>query len=342
MIKKNYIFIEYLRAVAAISVAIAHVYGLYIHDKYPQVQNTIGRLLLEMVYTGGFGVCLFFLISGFIIPLSFSNFKEFAVRRFFRIYPAFLAACIMAFFIMNQEIGYRHILAYSLVLADLFNAPRVITGVEWTLRMEIVFYIYIGILMWKRKLNYKAVFTAAFAILALNILTKGHWEDNRPLPLIYFYILLTGVIFYFNHMGQLARRQIMWLSITTVLLFIITFQIFELKPYRQLTYPFLAIVVFYLSFKYQNKFAPNKVVTFFSNCSYSLYLLHNFVFKYAVLNLAFLQNIILIHMCAWSILIATCYLLHAAIEQPFINLGKKLSKRYRVIVYQEFAMQGVK
>ncbi len=40
---------------------------------------------------GAFGVALFFLISGFVIPLSFQSYGrlDFLVARFFRIYPTY-------------------------------------------------------------------------------------------------------------------------------------------------------------------------------------------------------------------------------------------------------------
>ncbi len=77
--------IHYLRGIAALLV-VAYHNKQYLNEVY--AQKDLGDLLF---ISGGFGVDLFFIISGFIIMLS-SQKKEtnspinFMTRRFFRIY----------------------------------------------------------------------------------------------------------------------------------------------------------------------------------------------------------------------------------------------------------------
>jgi len=44
------------------------------------------------IYKGGFGVALFFLISGFVIPFSFLRYTRtgFAIARILRLWPAYM------------------------------------------------------------------------------------------------------------------------------------------------------------------------------------------------------------------------------------------------------------
>lgn len=91
--------IHYLRGVAALLV-VAYHNKQYLNEVY--AQKDLGDLLF---ISGGFGVDLFFIISGFIIMLS-SQKKEtnspinFMTRRFFRIYPVFFI-CTILFFLLN-------------------------------------------------------------------------------------------------------------------------------------------------------------------------------------------------------------------------------------------------
>lgn len=91
--------IHYLRGIAALLV-VAYHNKQYLNEVY--AQKDLGDLLF---ISGGFGVDLFFIISGFIIMLS-SQKKEtnspinFMTRRFFRIYPVFFI-CTILFFLLN-------------------------------------------------------------------------------------------------------------------------------------------------------------------------------------------------------------------------------------------------
>lgn len=84
--------IHLLRGVAVLFVVLYHFKG-YLNDVY--VQRDLGQILFG---SGGFGVDLFFMISGFIIALSTQNVTSktvFAIRRFFRIYPAFIIVFVV-------------------------------------------------------------------------------------------------------------------------------------------------------------------------------------------------------------------------------------------------------
>lgn len=113
-IQKNTYFaphIDYIRGFASLAVFLFHVVGLVFgFDKLPwngwcrNFWAPTSFLLLYPLTYGSYGVAIFFVVSGFCIHLSFlSNPKKcwinFAERRFFRIYPPYLFAFLLFFFV---------------------------------------------------------------------------------------------------------------------------------------------------------------------------------------------------------------------------------------------------
>ncbi len=104
-------FLDTLRGGAILGVAIFHALGLAFGvDELPwagRIRDVAGagasRLLLP-AYFGYLGVAVFFVVSGFCIHLSHArsgeaSFGAFFVRRFFRIYPPYLASLLLFSFL---------------------------------------------------------------------------------------------------------------------------------------------------------------------------------------------------------------------------------------------------
>lgn len=101
--------------------------------------------LLQTINLGRFGVVLFFLISGFVIPFSFSGerpLRQFVRSRFFRIYPAYwLAVMLLAAILIGRGflLDPALIAANLTLLHSLMGYPSVFPG-SWTLLYELAFY----------------------------------------------------------------------------------------------------------------------------------------------------------------------------------------------------------
>ena len=99
----RYEYLDVLRGIAVIAVCFMHVTG-YIYRTYGNnhpLSPMLDFFVVSSVDWGRFGVVLFFLISGFIIPNSLkpgSSLGRFFVSRMFRLYPVFWVVLGVIFF----------------------------------------------------------------------------------------------------------------------------------------------------------------------------------------------------------------------------------------------------
>ncbi|TSC70773.1 MAG: acyltransferase [Parcubacteria group bacterium Gr01-1014_46] len=111
---------------------------------------------LEWYRYGNLGVQLFFIISGFVIVQSLhgKTLKDFAVGRFLRLFPLFWILCTATYLITllipdTSTVSFTEYLRSMTMFGDLFNGivgyTRLIDPSYWTLTVELIFYIAIGI-----------------------------------------------------------------------------------------------------------------------------------------------------------------------------------------------------
>jgi peptidoglycan/LPS O-acetylase OafA/YrhL len=102
---------------------------------------------------GRYGVHVFFVISGLVITMTVLRSRDamdFAVRRFARIYPAFLVSALLTFALMRLagppefQIGGIDLLANVPVVADDLGR-KFVDGAYWSLSVEVKFYLFVAI-----------------------------------------------------------------------------------------------------------------------------------------------------------------------------------------------------
>lgn len=96
---RRYENIDALRAIAATLVVVQHFFGDIVREaRDPQGPFAqLAEMSMNGVDLGRFGVVLFFLISGFVVPFSIRGarpLQRFAISRFFRLYPALWLAVL--------------------------------------------------------------------------------------------------------------------------------------------------------------------------------------------------------------------------------------------------------
>ncbi|MFC6886839.1 MULTISPECIES: acyltransferase family protein [Actinomadura] len=141
-------WLDALRGWAALLVALHHASYAYLPS---------ARAALVGVFDPGwYGVLVFFLVSGYIVPASLErhgSVRRFWLGRFFRIYPLLAVACLLA--VMPFLLGLRGlraglerydpvtaVLAHLTMLQDLLAVPNAM-NVLWTLSYEMAFYLLV-------------------------------------------------------------------------------------------------------------------------------------------------------------------------------------------------------
>jgi peptidoglycan/LPS O-acetylase OafA/YrhL len=161
--------------------------------------------LYHWLNLGQYGVFVFFLVSGYIVPASLErrgSLRGFWISRAFRLYPMFVLAVGLS--LLAGELGYGtyfgvapHPLAAG--LSWLFMLQNVNGGlnvpvVTWTLSYEMIFYLLLAALFsWgvhRRSGWYAAAFAAGAVALGgiLPMAALDHWRGSGDAPLV-----VTGV-----------------------------------------------------------------------------------------------------------------------------------------------------
>ncbi len=134
---------------------------------------------------GRYGVLLFFLVSGYVIPMSLERHgsaRRFWTGRLFRIYPAYLVTIALA---VAYGAWHGGLLAQASMLVDPLGV-RGTVRVFWTLSYEMIFYLVVaGLYAWglHRHSALWAAGTALTALLAGPALPDG-WLAGRWLPAV--------------------------------------------------------------------------------------------------------------------------------------------------------------
>ncbi|WP_272493056.1 acyltransferase family protein [Jidongwangia harbinensis] len=167
------------------------------------------RLFDGWLWTGRYGVMLFFLVSGYVIPMSlerYGNLRRFWLGRLFRIYPAWLLAVVLAG-VAIAVLDHRRMpaaltadpvagaLAHLTMLQELLGLPNLL-GVFWTLSYEMVFYLFMSALFVFGLHRRPAVFAIGIAAAALAggwNLPDGAFTARGPGPLVTT-VLVTAVV----------------------------------------------------------------------------------------------------------------------------------------------------
>ncbi len=135
-----------LRGVAATMVFLAHVLGGVGLNVYPHDSSYF--TVFEAPWNfGRWGVWLFFVISGYVILPSVRRYspREFALRRFFRLYPLFLAFSLL-FIAVNAysktfpDLNDLDSIVPALLLINLLTHTEQLTPNAWSLSYEVLFY----------------------------------------------------------------------------------------------------------------------------------------------------------------------------------------------------------
>jgi peptidoglycan/LPS O-acetylase OafA/YrhL len=159
--------IDGLRFIAIIGVVAFHLGGRYFERPARPFWEPGGDIAGWVVYTGFFGVQLFFVISGFVLALPFAQaelvggrtveLKKYFWRRITRLQPPYVISLVVYFVVaminnfgpVTAQLGkyVEHFVAHVFYLHGAFYGPLDTPGyfalnhVTWSLEVEVQFYI---------------------------------------------------------------------------------------------------------------------------------------------------------------------------------------------------------
>lgn len=334
------VFLDYLRVFAFLSVLIGHKLFTEVSNlinMYPSnhiSQQYLINFVSSAFYGGGAGVIVFFMISGYIIlhVINYENPIEFLIKRFFRIYPllifAIIIQAILLYTVNDQKINFTNLFLQMSLFGDFFNTPYSLAGVEWTLRVEIIFYIFVAVLSFLKLINKGYIITLIF--VACTILL----EKLAPFPsglfvgyfTIYFPFLFLGSVVYF-----FEKKKVNFITLFLFIIFIFENYFSMIGEFQKgwLTSNFAVVgfIIFILLWLLRNNiinFKINKYMFFISSLTYSVYLFHNFLWSYIGLFFK-IENKFLIFL----ILLIFCFIVTKIIENPMNKLGKTFSNKFK-------------
>ena len=328
-------FLDFLRCMAAFSVLLQHA--------CEKIFPSFAYFSSHYFQFGVFGVTLFFLSSGFVIPVSLEkthSLRKFWINRVFRLYPLYLASMIATLGIIAARGGVlpsvTDILANLTMLQKFLGQPSIL-HLYWTLSLEMAFYIMVSLVFlagWLRKSVALAVVSLAVSLLVGVVCTQiFHLFTQGWGTVFYFSTMFIGFLYYRRHKGQVSRGVLVSvvLSALAVLLMITYFNLYgKDKPEAMGTLSFLpvttaiagAYLLFTLSFVLRRIQYPSFLLTL-GVISYSLYLVQATVFTVIpVLPNPYLTVIVWI-----AAIILISFVTYRVIEAPLMGLGKKLQRR---------------
>lgn len=170
-------WLDALRGIAALVVVFDHSSYAFMAD--------FRQELMPQFNTSRYGIMVFFLVSGYIIPASLERrgcVRTFWIGRIFRVYPLW-AAVVTVLLAVNQlgiaemrDFGQQSAatvaVAHATMLQELLGTPSLLL-VLWTLSYEMSFYLLVVALFTVRLHQQSAAVAVVLAVLATVSVTAG-------------------------------------------------------------------------------------------------------------------------------------------------------------------------
>ncbi len=354
-------FANQLRGVAVLCVIVTHYLGIYWGARELVAQYTFAPVLagakpVFMPYSapptfnyGPFGVALFFLISGFVIPFSLEKMGRlrFLAARALRIYPSYWVATAFMLGVTWLSSCYWHIpfhvdawqLGANLLLVNAELGLPSTDLVNWTLSVEVKFYVA-AVLLWPllRRAPVATLLCYALAIFGLILVLPAPWKlgaidfsiDNAKVEAMYTVFLFIGTLFHFAVKGRIAPRA---LGAAVLAMFALFFAMWPrtalADQYWKVTANYgYALVVFSLCYRWRERFRAARVLDFFAAVSYPLYLIHA-ISGYVVMHILMDQGLPYLAAAPLALLavLFSATVLHYTVELPTADAGKRLGRQ---------------
>jgi peptidoglycan/LPS O-acetylase OafA/YrhL len=305
--------LDFLRGMASLSVALFHFCNIL----------SPGTLLSISQY-GKFGVQVFFVISGFVIPYSLFRgqyniryYPTFILKRLIRLDPPYLVTIgiilvlgWLSLLLPYAKNGEFHVTPVQVLLhlgyLNTFFGYEWLNDVFWTLAIEFQYYLLMGLVfpvIFSRNPAIRLASLAALGLMSL-VVTSGVFV------FAYIFLFLMGIVTCQQRVGLIGKKQY---ALLLGLLLVFTF---FANGVPTLVAGSLAVFsMLFLSFR-------NAIFTFLGNISYSLYLLHSPIGRRALnigIRLAHPETEaakLAVIVMATAVSLLAAYILYRLVEKP--------------------------
>ncbi|EFA4099485.1 acyltransferase [Escherichia coli] len=346
-------FVNTIRGVASLVVMLAHYIISFNafsggYGGLPKIEGGVFKNASDLLgfgmpsfSYGAFGVALFFLVSGFVIPLSLTKLTTqrygifaFIVSRILRIWPVYVIGFAISML-------FRWVSFNGSELSDAYNMYDVIyhltlfrdwiggmplDGVSWTLEIEIKFYLLSAIFAYatvkgKQYITIVAM-AGAFAGYYFGVQTPIYFIFPHSILYCFQFILFMtiGTNLYLLYAGVISKNKaILWIGVS------LGSFIYVCPPDSKVGY-LVAFLVFLSCYVARDSFSGGTVTSFFAKISYPMYVVHalfGYVTMWYMINFGLNTYVALILQILLTISIS--YLLHLYVEIPSQKYGKLAS-----------------
>jgi peptidoglycan/LPS O-acetylase OafA/YrhL len=354
-------FANALRGIAALSVVVSHYFAAFwvIHPHLPHFIGTpalVGHydpprianfiLSLSALELGPYGVALFFLISGFVIPFAITKYSTagFIVARAFRILPTYaagFAVTVGALMIGTAWYGtqlpatWNQIAIHSIAGLRLAMSSKPIDLILWTLEVELAFYVVccLAAPLLRRASMWTFAIPVTIAIVDAMFgqqikASKISLATDLLVDLHYVIFLFVGVAFHFAHTGAMQTKRAIFGAAITMVAYTYS-SLFGIERYIHLMMSYgPALATFIGAWAFADHLPNWRPVRFFADISFPLYACHP-ILGYVALRI--LADYRLASSTAAVVLtVLACgiaYIIHRAVENPTHRIGQRLAQR---------------
>lgn len=308
-----------------------------------------GWFSLRYFNFGAFGVGLFFLISGLVIPLSVTknNPVAFLGARLLRILPTYIIGlsvgvfavyCSARYWALPFPVDWISFIANALLVGNFFDIPS-LDYVNWTLAIELKFYLLALFLAGAfRSGKFLPILLVCVLGLVFNVVANlgvgsvPAWIQAQAKDVMFFSFMFIGSMFYFVYSGKVSWGKGVFYIVCLAFLFCLTWRASTYAPnffHITLNYGY-ALVVFAVLFCFRGHIRCNAFFDFLSKISYPVYVVHPLC-GYVLLRLAMAQgwSYYAALLLALPIVLIVSYLVHLVVERPSIKLGRLMERRMR-------------
>ena len=274
-----------VRLVLALIVVFVHFYTLI---------NINNWLIEYALVSSRFAVEAFFVISGYLIFMSYENsskFTDYLGKRLYRIYPAYfvvILSCSFLLFFLSTKPFYEYFskeffeyLTSNLVMLNFLsptlpgvfveNTSSAVNGALWTLKIEIIFYLFVPIIVYFiKRYGFFKTFCFSYFISESYIFFIGMLvEQNEGLSVLMHqfpaqlrFFMFGSLFYYYAKLFKNKRFTLLALGI----LFVVVNIIFDYSFLRPLSSGLLIMVL--------SLYFPFYSIDKFGDYSYGIYIFH--------------------------------------------------------------------